>query len=628
MGSSLQGRRALVVYGSETGNAQDIAEELGRIAERLRFDTDVAELNAISLRQLLQYSVVLISISTTGQGELPQNSQIFWRALRSTRLRPGCLHQVHFASFGLGDSSYPKFNWAHRKLYNRLVQLGAQPVCDRAEADEQHPDGVDGAFASWSPKLRQRLLEEYPLPHGIHPIPDHVLLDPKWLLEVAEQESVQSEQQDVQISVTSDHAADLPPANLLHIHNGLTATVVSNNRLTPNTHWQDVRHLQFDLPGHHPYVPGDVLTIYPKNFPSDVNHFLEIMKWTSIADVPLKFTPTSTNTSNTHPPLPHVSLNDINITLRTLLTDHLDIMSIPRRSFFAHLAHFTTDEFQRDRLLEFTNPEYIDELYDYTTRPRRSILEVLQEFETVKIPWQRVCSIIPAMRGRQFSIASAYPGSPNTSDDRTRIELLVAIVKYRTVIKRIRQGVCTRYIASLQPGQEITVTLHKGGLGVAKAETERPVVMIGPGTGVAPMRALIHKRKYWRQELGIDGAAASKDLLFFGCRNAGADFFFKGEWEALREEGVPLDVFAAFSRDQREKVYVQDLVRKQGQRVYDALANKGGFVYICGSSGKMPQAVREALIEAFQTHGQLSREDAEAYLAAMEKSGRYRQETW
>jgi sulfite reductase alpha subunit-like flavoprotein len=223
-------------------------------------------------------------------------------------------------------------------------------------------------------------------------------------------------------------------------------------------------------------------------------------------------------------------------------------MSIPRRSFFAQLAHFSNDEFQRERLLEFTNPEYIDELYDYTTRPRRSILEVLQEFESVKIPWQRVCSVIPAIRGRQFSIAIAHSASA-AADNRTRVELLIAIVKYRTVIKRIRQGVCTRYVASLQPGQEIAVSLQKGGLGVTKAETTKPVVMIGPGTGVAPMRSLIYQRRRWREELGIKDLGF-RDTLFFGCRNAEADFFFKDEWQTLKDEGAPLDVFAAFSRDQ------------------------------------------------------------------------------
>ncbi|KAF1997070.1 sulfite reductase flavo protein alpha-component [Amniculicola lignicola CBS 123094] len=619
MGSTLKERRALVLYGSETGNAQDVAEELGRLAERLRFDTEVAELNAISLKQLLQHSVVLISISTTGQGDLPANSQTFWKALRSTRLQPGCLQQVQFASFGLGDTSYPKFNWAHRKLYNRLVQLGARPVCDRGESDEQHPEGVDGAFLPWSATLRQHLLEEYPFPDGIEPISDDVLLDPKWLLDVADSST--------NTTNSTPLAEDLPPLDLLHVPKGLTATVASNERLTPPSHWQDVRHFVLDIPEHHPYIPGDVLTIYPKNFPSDVNLVLQTLHWESIADSPLKFVSSSPDTpQSSRLPVPNVP-SDSTITLRTLLTNHLDIMSIPRRSFFAQLAHFTNDEFHRERLLEFTNPEYIDELYDYTTRPRRSIVEVLQEFDSISIPWQRVCSIIPSIRGRQFSIASAQPPA-SAADSRTRIELLIAIVKYRTVIKRIRQGVCTRYIASLTAGNDITVTLQRGGLGVKKSETGTPVVMVGPGTGVAPMRALIYQRKYWREELGDGSAKAPKDILFFGCRNAEADFHFKDEWEALKKDGVPLDVFVAFSRDQRQKVYVQDLIRQQSARVYDALATHGGLIYICGSSGKMPQAIREALIEAFEKHGALDREGAEAYLVGMEKSGRYKQETW
>ncbi|KAF2107202.1 sulfite reductase flavo protein alpha-component [Lophiotrema nucula] len=616
-----QERRALVVYGSETGNAQDVAEEIGRITERLHFQTEVTELDAISLKQLLQYSVVLISVSTTGQGELPANSQKLWRSLRSARLRPGCLQQIKFASFGLGDTSYPKFNWAHRKVYNRLVQLGAHPICDRGESDEQHPEGIDGALTLWSTKLRLRLLEEYPLPNDVEPIPDDVLLDPKWLLDIPDSTNAKSE------ALINGSIPDTPPTNLLDVVGGLTARITSNDRVTPTIHWQDVRHLKLDIESYHVYSPGDTLTIYPKNFPEDVDHLLKIMQWDAVADTPLKFKPSPPSISPTSS-LPVFNLTKTTpITLRTLLTNHLDIMSIPRRSFFAHLAHFTSDETQRERLLEFTNPEYLDELYDYTTRPRRSILEILQEFDTVKIPWQRVCSVIPAIRGRQFSIASAQAPA-DQKESRTRIELLIAIVKYKTVIKRIREGVCTRYIAALQPGQEISVTLQKGGLSVTKAETEKPVIMIGPGTGVAPMRALIYQRRFWREEIAKDGREWDKDLLFFGCRNAEADYFFKDEWRKLKDGGEPLDVLAAFSRDQRQKVYVQDHIREQGERVYDALAKKGGLVYICGSSGKMPQAVREALIEGFQKHGDMDREGAEAYLAAMEKSGRYKQETW
>ncbi|KAF2996025.1 NAPDH-dependent diflavin reductase [Curvularia kusanoi] len=629
MGDAQSLRRALVLYGSETGNAQDVAEEMGRLAERLRFDTEVAELNAVSLKQLLQHELVLIAISTTGQGDLPPNSQVFWKALRSARLRPGCLQRMRFASFGLGDTSYPKYNWAHRKLYNRLVQLGAQPVCDRGESDEQHPEGIDGSFLPWTTALRNSLLTEYPLPEGTEPIPDNVLLDPKWLLEFADTTKTPEENGQVRIHDNGE-SSDIPSPDLLKIPGGLTASVSSITRVTPDTHWQDVRHLKLDIDGSRPYVPGDVLTIYPKNFPSDVDQFLTTMDWLPIADRPIRFKSSSASVSPTaRLPVPNLSSTSTT-TLRQLLTNHLDILSIPRRSFFAQLAHYTDDQFHKDRLMEFTDPEYIDELYDYTTRPRRSILEVLQEFESVKIPWQRVCSIIPSLRGRQFSIASSMTEGPATESEgrSTRVELLIAIVKYKTIIKRIRQGVATRYIASFAPGQKITVTLSRGGLGVTQKELDRPVVMIGPGTGVAPMRALIQQRIQWREESQQAHETAAKDLLFFGCRNAESDYFFKDEWESLVNNGAPLEVFAAFSRDQRQKVYVQDIIRQQSALVYDAVVDKNGIIYICGSSGKMPQAVREALIEGFQEHGSLSRDDAEAYLVALEKGGRYRQETW
>lgn len=432
-------------------------------------------------------------------------------------------------------------------------------------------------------------------------------------------------------SGSNGNIEESPDQALLETPGGLTANVMSNDRMTPATHWQDVRHLKLDVEGSQPYVPGDVLTIYPKNFPTDVNQFISIMDWTPIADRRIKFIPSSPSVSPTARLPVSTFTSSSTTTLRELLAHHLDILSIPRRSFFAKLAHYTSDEFHRDRLLEFTDPEYIDELFDYTTRPRRSILEVLQEFESVKIPWQRVCSIIPTLRGRQFSIASAMteiPSSPAAKGVRTRVELLIAIVKYKTVIKRIRQGVATRYIASLTPNQRLTVTLSRGGLGVTPNELNRPVVMIGPGTGVAPMRALIQQRMQWRHQAPASDTSFANDLLFFGCRNAESDYFFKTEWKEYTDKGVPLEVFAAFSRDQRQKVYVQDLVRQQSEKVYDAVVNKSGIIFICGSSGKMPQAVREALIEGFQEHGKLSRDDAEAHLVSLEKSGRYRQETW
>ena len=428
------------------------------------------------------------------------------------------------------------------------------------------------------------------------------------------------------------------PASQSEAANGnLAVTLEENIRLTPTDHWQDVRHLVLTTSEKLHYAPGDILTIYPKNASEEVDHFLEVMKWTSMADKPIHLIPTGpvSATQNYPPsPIPQMAAQS-STTLRTLLTDHLDLTAIPRRSFFSLISHFTDDLMHKDRLREFTNPEYVDELYDYTTRPRRSIIEVLQEFESVEIPWQWAATVLPVLRGRQFSIASGGRLRCGHGGG-IRFELLVAIVKYRTVIKKIREGVCTKYIAALPVGTRINVTLQKGGLGITKSEARRPIVMVGPGTGVAPIRSLIWERLQWAHELetrsqangnGVTNGIGSigENVLFFGCRNREADFFYGNEWQELQEK-MPLQVFTAFSRDQKQKVYVQDLIRQQCELLYRLLHESNGMVYICGSSGKMPQAVREALIEVFQTR--MDREAAEAYLIGMEKEGRYKQETW
>lgn len=503
----------------------------------------------------------------------------------------------------------------------------------------------------WSVDLRQHLLTQFPLPEGVEPISERKLLEPKWTL------SLQARAEDLTNAVPDGNHEALPQANgdsepvrkavnmqpfRSDTYADLSSepffvTLDENRRMTPDTHWQDVRHLALTSQVPANYGPGDVLTIYPKNFTGDVDQLLERMGWVDIADKPICLTPTKPTHGSSFYPSPPIAVSDTTATLRTLLMEHLDVTAIPRRSFFSLIAHFTDDQFHKDRLLEFTKPEYVDELYDYTTRPRRSILEVLQEFDSVKIPWQWAATVLPELRGRQFSIASGG-WLKTTSQGSTRFELLVAIVKYKTVIKKIREGVCTRYLANLPAGSQLRVTLQRGGLAITRSEALRPVIMIGPGTGVAPMRSMIWERVLWAQEMKAHFEASSagqskslplnqETLLFFGCRNQSADFFFHEEWDTIREI-LPFGIHAAFSRDQESKVYVQDIVRSEAHTVFRLLHESDGIVYVCGSSGKMPQAVRAALVDVLVTHGKMKAEVAEKYMQGMEKEGRYKQETW
>ena len=406
---------------------------------------------------------------------------------------------------------------------------------------------MESSFLPWSQLFREELIKSYPLPPEIQPVPEHVSLEPQWELKQVEESPI-AHVNGGQVLPAHETADDDFDESILSVPNSTVATLDSNVRLTPLEHEQDVRHLSFSLGDRIPYSPGDVLTIYPKNFAEDVSELISLMGWSSIADNSLVFKPIDRSVSRTRqaPDLTLTLQKYSKLTLRLLLTNHLDIMSIPRRSFFITMAHFTSDKDQKERLLEFADPQNLQDLYDYTTRPRRSILEVLQEFHTVKLPWKWAASLLPTIRGRQFSIASGGKLKTAPHGD-TRVELLVAIVKYRTVIKRIRQGVCTRYLASLRPGQNICVTVEKGGLHISQSEAEKPVVMIGPGTGVAPMRSLIFERASWAEDSTRGNVA--QDVLFFGCRNEKADYFFRNEWDQLHDNGR-LDIHTAFSRDQ------------------------------------------------------------------------------
>ncbi|KAK8253429.1 hypothetical protein IWZ00DRAFT_189269 [Phyllosticta capitalensis] len=674
-------RSALVAYGSETGNAEELAHQVSHLIRRLRIWTTIKPLNAITPQALNHVSVLVFVISTTGQGDLPRNAQILFKKLRSRKLPTDALANCIFASFGLGDSSYPQFNWAHRKLGNRIEQLGAKRLIEAGEADEQHPEGyvssllvvsapdyscrVDATFLPWLEKLRNELLSQFPLPGGDQVIPDHVFLQPRWSLSLLQTSE----------ATTNGHAEllDTPEefSRRDHVHVGQEADheaahVTSNARVTPDSHWQDVRQIELSIPREIPrsdpttgnpipkprltYSPGDVAEIYPKNFPEDVNEFISLQGYGAIAHSPLElkydYSQPDSNPPREHP----IGRGPFHATIFGLLTNHLDIMAVPRRSFFLTLSYFTSDPNQKERLMEFArpkDPEYIEDYFDYATRPRRSILEVLQDFTTVKIPYEYLLGVIPPLKPRQFSIASADLTRFDPHDKECKVTLLVAIVKYRTVIKRTRWGVCSRYLCELQPGQKLRVQVLSGAMKVTEKDLANPSILVGPGTGVAALRSIIQEKEAFRLRQsstavnGVDhGNAEENDslqsnstsnplsdtALVFGNRNAAADFFFGDEFTRL-STAAGLHVITAFSRDQREKVYVQDRLREHSSLLWRLLED-GARIYVCGSSGKMPEAVRTAVVDVISKEGDMGKEEAEETVRGMVRGGRWVQETW
>lgn len=515
------------------------------------------------------------------------------------------------------------------------MNLGAKDFAERGEGDEQSPDGVDKVYQEWENRVCEKLNELFPLPQGVDPIPLETLLPPTFPLQIYTDKPKRN---------TQDSTLDVGMSRCL-VEGSSDATiysgkVVQNSRMTDQSHFQDVRRLVFETNNDKSepirYDPGDTVAIYPFNSSEDVQSLLDHQGWADVADY--KVTVSDKFAQCVFGGLVQP------LTIRSLLTHHLDIMAIPRRSFFANVWYFAKDsEREQERLLEFSTLEGLDDLYDYANRPRRSILETITEFDSLKIPINYILDVLPVLRPRLFSIASPV--------DQQRIELAVAIVKYKTIIRRIRRGVCTRYIEGLSAGDPIPFSIHRNGLYHAKSYLSNtrhsggnPLILIATGTGVAPVISIV-------KTLLSDAASEKRTQpiwLYFGCRGFEKDFHFKEDWtELMRKHSDLLKLHVAFSRDTVTPdfedlplqssigVHIQALLYSCKESLGPLIktdtnsGNPDSVIYLCGSSGKMPREVRITLQTILkETVDGWSDHEAEEYILGMEQSGRYIQETW
>ena len=374
---------------------------------------------------------------------------------------------------------------------------------------------------------------------------------------------------------------------------GYTAVpLLSNTRLTSSDHWQDVRLIEFetDLP----YKCGDVAVILPHCSPGAVHLLAELL---GLKDqLHRRFVATSGSTS-------------ISMSVRELFQNRLHITRIPSRSFFEKLVWFANDERERERLMEFLEPGSIDDLYTYCHRPRRTSVEVLQDFPQIaaSIPFEYVFELFASIRPRSFSIAS----SPKVHEH--RLQLLVAIVRFKTIIALHREGLCSHYLAQLRHGEQVLMKITSS---FQLIDDDRPAIMIGPGTGVAPFRGWILERSLTRDKL---------NMLFFGCRNRKKDAFVEVD---LLNDSVNLIYIPAYSRDQEEKVYVQHKIIEYGHLVWEWISEKQARIYLAGSAKQVPEQVSDALKSVFVTHGSMTPDEADEYLRQLERSKQFQRETW
>ncbi|KAG0494186.1 hypothetical protein HPP92_005180 [Vanilla planifolia] len=597
--------RILVLYASQTGNAMDVAERIGREAERCGCSyVEVLSMDSFDANCLPKEGIVIFVVSTTGQGDNPDPMKVFWRFLLQRHLGNNWLKGLQYAVFGLGDSGYQKYNFAAKKLDKRLIDLGAKPIIHRGLGDDQHRAGYEGVLDPWLISLWKMLngMNSAILPR-ISAIYDtnRTLEHPKYKVKY------HSTGLNSDFPTSKDFNTCGKMIEMARLISPLAQQIfgdnrpdhflqmVKNERLTKADSSRDLRHFEFEFltPGAEYHV-GDVLEILPTQNPVAVDAFIKRCNLD-----PNSYITVHHKESGRRPFISHADDFPNAINLRAFVALTMDVASAsPRRYFFEVMSFFAAAVHEKERLQYFASSEGRDDLYQYNQKERRTVLEVLEDF----LPFK--CHL--------------------------NVHITVSVVSWISPYKRTRHGLCSTWLAGLHPRDSkeiyIPVWIHHGSL--PQPAPMLPLILIGPGTGCAPFRAFIEERAVQKECSPI-----APTLFFFGCRNQEKDFIYKDFWLSHAQSPGVLSAengggfFVAFSRDQPTKMYVQHKMKEESARIWSLLSS-GAAIYLAGSSTKMPADVTSTVEEIIAQESGSSKDSAARWLKLLERSGKFHIEAW
>ncbi len=345
---------------------------------------------------------------------------------------------------------------------------------------------------------------------------------------------------------------------------------------------KETLHLELCLAGSGlEYRPGDSLAIIPANSPQAVGQVLEAGGFAAGETVELKGGETK--------PLGDVFATDLNI---TGITKNV----LKKYNAFA----------QSEKLESLLDPDNKAALDDYLGG--REVIDMIADFPVPGLAASDFCGTLRKLLPRLYSIASSSKAHPG------EVHLTVAVLRYNSH-GRDREGVCSSYTADrVNEGGTMPVFLHYDKKFKLPEDGATPIIMVGPGTGIAPFRAFVEER--------AATGAIGKSWLFFGDQHRATDYLYGDEWDRYLAEGRLSRIDLAFSRDQAEKVYVQHRMLEHGAELYTWLRN-GAVFYVCGDASRMAKDVHEALISIAEKEGGKSREDSEAWVKQLKADKQY-----
>lgn len=609
-----------IFFGSQTGTAEGFARTLMEEGRERGFDASIYDLEDFDPEAIKGTKLAVFLMATYGEGEPTDSSTIFYNWLKNEdgSTEDDCLNNVEYTVFGLGNTQYEHYNRMGKMTNKHLSILGGTRIFDYGEGDD---DGtLEEDFQNWRDKLWPAMISKYGGTDEDSNIGDHKI------------------KLQFRTKIVSGGSPKSPPVSQIntstkHFFTSPVATVSVNRELRAESRGSDIgstRHIEVDLKGTNiKYNTADNLAVLPENDAEIVSALAKSMGY----DLNQKVILEASNTATV--PFKHMFPNPC--TIRDILTKYTDIQGIVRHSAGTHLLPYVTNENQKkwlEKLISKDNrSQYKKEIED----EQLGFAELLCEkglLSSAQIPFDDFLHIVPMLQPRYYTISSS------SNVHKTSIHITVSVTDYElnyksyiTGSKRRFKGVCSSYLAKLKEGSKVSVFVRSSTFKLPETLSV-PIIMIGPGTGVAPMRALIQDRSWQGEQetstkkINSSGHIAGKNILYFGCRNRKHDYIYSDELQEAEKSGKLSKLHLAFSREQNDKIYVQNIITKadnQSEIISDL--EKGAYVFVCGAT-QMGIDVMEAFVKTFMSHYYMTRDEAQNEIKELQRKGRYIQELW
>ncbi|MDK1285858.1 sulfite reductase subunit alpha [Pseudoalteromonas umbrosa] len=532
-----------IIYGSQTGNAEGVAEEAAEIAKNHGLSPVVLDMDDADLTQLSQAERLLVITSTYGEGEMPDNAQALWDDISSDTAPR--FDKTYFSVLALGDTNYDDFCLAGIQWDERLEALGATRIADRVDCDVAFESPAQEWIAETLPTIAQK------------------------------GSNGQSE-----VIPTSAPVATKKAKPKFTRDNPFEAELVNAYTLNKPGSGKETCHYEFSLlDSKEVYDAGDAINLISVNRADLVEELIAL----------LGARPEQQEQHDGH-----------TLALQTIFSEHLEIR-LPSKEFVAEVAARSGDA-QFIAKLEEDAQALNDFIWGL------DCVDLLRKYAPNAFTASDFIRLSKPLAPRAYSISSSIKKHEN------QVHLTIASVRYEQE-NRAHNGVCSTFLADVcKPGDKVKCYFAPNKHFSVPENHSAPIIMVGPGTGIAPFRGFLEERAATE--------ASGDNWLFFGDRQKSCDFLYQEELEQMQQSGLLTRLDLAFSRDQPQKVYVQDKMQEQGAELFSWL-ERGAYFYVCGDAFRMAKDVDKALHDVIAKHGSFDEAEAQAYVASLKKQKRY-----